>query len=63
MSDICKVKPKRVIVYENGKPLEYVLQCGVRHREGVEVHCSKFKNRECEYMLADMILNDLEEVD
>jgi hypothetical protein len=52
---ICKIEPTRAIVYENGKPIVYVLPCGVRYTAKHEVHCSKFGDRTCEYMALEHI--------
>ena len=52
---VCKVEPKRAIVYENGKPIVYVLPCGVKYTTNHEVHCSKWEERTCEYMVLEHV--------
>ena len=66
---ICKIEPTRAEVFENG--IVYVKPCGVKYTDKHEVHCKKYADRNCEYMLkehikrqheetiADEILNDL----
>ena len=58
---VCKVEPKRAIVYENGSPIVYVLPCGVRYSDKHEVHCSKFSERTCEYLVLEHITEQQEE--
>lgn len=61
--DICKVKPKRAIVYENGRPLTYVKPCGVKYTDEYEIHCIKWRDRNCEYMFKDHLEKQYEEED
>ena len=60
---ICKVKPTRAIVYENGHSLVYVLPCGVKYTDKHEVHCGKWERRECEYMMLETIEKQKKEHD
>jgi uncharacterized membrane protein YheB (UPF0754 family) len=60
---ICKIEPKRAIIPENGSDVIYVLPCGVKYTEKHEVHCSKYEDRTCEYMVLKHIKKQQEEVE
>jgi hypothetical protein len=62
---ICTIKPKRAIVYENGRDITYVKPCGVKYLDKHEVHCSKYGDRTCEYMALEHVKkqqNEAEEI-
>jgi hypothetical protein len=52
---ICKIEPKRAIVYENGSPIVYVKPCNVKYTDKHEVHCKKWEERTCEYMALEHV--------
>ena len=50
---ICNIEPTRAEVYQNG--IRYVKPCGVKYSERHEVHCVKYKDRTCEYIVKNHI--------
>ena len=49
MTKICKLKPTRGEVYDNGILL--IKPCGIKYSEGTEIECDRYAGRTCKYML------------
>ena len=58
MKPICKIQPIRAEIYENG--VLYQKPCGLKYSTE-EVHCEKYTNRTCEYMMYKLITDQQEE--
>jgi len=56
---VCKISPKKIEVYANGHL--NVKPCGVKYSEYEEVHCDKYTDRTCEYMMLKVISEQEEE--
>ena len=49
MKEVCNITPTRAEVYENR--IIYFKPCGVKYSDKHEVHCEKYANGMCEYIV------------